>query len=247
MVEYIFAQSDGVTILLSTLLPNAKSEVNANVKIINEGIRRLVKEMQAKGLKIELSDMNTGFITTADLADGTHPRHDTYPKMATVWAASFAKVNKKGWICDPIDIGKSKEVCLPNRGPVKTSQGSGYDDGTYTHSSKPMGSTNKESYSGPKGGGSILKNFHYAQLVSLGADRGKENDELIRVLDPDQRGDLPYVSYKLNKAATYAKTWTTIHVNTECLNRGVRWGDINGDGLDDFICLNEVRIVSLKL
>lgn len=91
--------------------------------------------------------------------------------------------------------------------------------------------------------------FHFAQLVSSGGDedKGKPLDELIRILDPEDRklNNLPYMSYQINKGDGSFDAWyNAVKIvedgTPECLSRGVRFGDINGDGLDDFICINSV-------
>ncbi|KAJ4351275.1 uncharacterized protein N0V89_006614 [Didymosphaeria variabile] len=236
MVDDIWSLGDpDAVIILSTLLPQSDSHHNDYANTINTGLRSLVQTKQAAGQHIQLAEMSpinnnggaTFYMEVGDLTDGIHPRHDTYPKMAAIWTAAINRVIEKGWIKDPVDNEGSNAggVCIPAqsdfRGPIQTQRGSGADDGTYTHSSTQWSTSNHESWVGDD---SILKQFHYAQLTNPGnADRGAELDELIRVLDPDQRGDgLPY----------------EIDVKSQCLNRGVRWGDINNDGLDDFICLN---------
>ena len=234
VLEYIYKESDGVTIILSTLLPNKNNVTDGRAQIINRRYRQLVEDLSKAGRKIELADMHAKFPVDGLGGDGAHPNHEGYPKMAAIWLEAFDKVASKGWITKPIDNGDNG-VCLPNQGPVKTSEESGEDDGVYSYNGSPKGSLAKESHSS-----SILKNFHFAQLVGKSEFRGQETDELIRVLDENQRGKLPYVSYKLNNGGNLAKDWTTIDVKKHCPNAGVHWGDINGDGLDDFICISEV-------
>ena len=42
----------------------------------------------------------------------------------------------------------------------------------------------------------------------------------------------------LNDSGNIAVKGVAIDVGLKCLIRGHRWGDVNGDGLDDFICIN---------
>jgi hypothetical protein len=173
--------------------------------------------------------------------------------MAAVWAAAFKQVVAKGWIITPIDTGVTDNgECYPTadgfRGPIKTQVGSGFDDGGYVHSSVLDG---KLTYYGaaPRSLVGEWNHFHFAQLVSKGGDedRGKPLDELIRVLDVEDRtlNNLPYLSFMLNNGdGSFGPAYTPIQIvsqgTPECLSRGVRWGDVNGDGLDDFICINPV-------
>jgi hypothetical protein len=170
--------------------------------------------------------------------------------MAAVWAAAIAKAEEKGCVRHPIDTGNDGDdgdfQCANTppsperfRGPVQTQTGNGFDDGAYAHSSVGMGTVTSDLHFTSEGGASIVKQYHFAQLVNSGsAPRGGETDELIRIMNPDQRTSAePYVSFKLNQGGSLSGTCIPIDVKTQCLNRGVRWGDVNGDGLDDFICL----------
>ena len=79
LVDKLFSQIDGTTILLSTLLVNGNGQANSYVSVANEGYRRLVREYIAQGKKIALAEMNNGFITLADIgSDGTHPTNFGY-------------------------------------------------------------------------------------------------------------------------------------------------------------------------
>ena len=143
ILDDLFKNIDGVTVLLSTLLRNNNDTVNANVIEVNKQYRQLVKDNQAKGRKIELAEMNNGFIKEGDiLSDNTHPTHDGYRKMAAVWACAFDVVEKKGWITPPNKIDEQKDannMCDPDvsnfKKPVKTQKGGQkeYTDGEYKH------------------------------------------------------------------------------------------------------------------
>lgn len=90
----------------------------------------------------------------------------------------------------------------------------------------------------------MAKNYMFAQLVNGGgASRGGETDELIMVLDTDQASYLSQqglgtVNYKLN--GQFDQPWVKIENIPYCEPAGVRWGDFNNDGLDDYICLAPV-------
>lgn len=191
--------------------------------------------------------MNSGYITAGELVDGTHPGNAGYLKMAAIWSAAFKKVFTKGWIKNAIDTGHPDDgdaTCMPSpdgfRGPVKTQQGSGFDDGTYVHSSTFEGNIAGTVFNSKTTTG-IVQQFHFAQLVNInGVDRGQEVDELIQVLDLDQRDPSHgsyYMSYMVNVGGKYSLPWIPFDVGMQCLNRGVRWGDVNNDGLSDFICV----------
>ncbi|KAL1597932.1 hypothetical protein SLS60_008420 [Paraconiothyrium brasiliense] len=251
MIEEIIGASEGVVIILSTLVNNQDSKTDEYTNVANEGFRDLVLEMQGENHKIELADMNTGWITKSDHSDQTHPNGVGYEKMASVWATAFKKIESKGWLVDPIDTGNSDDSsCYPTpdgfRGPVQTQQGSGWSDGNYVHSSS-LDDTFTYFGAAPRSLVGEWNHFHFAQLVSLGGEEnnGKPLDEFIRILDPEDRklNNLPYMSYQLNRGGgTFDDAMIPVRIveggTPECLSRGVRFGDINGDGLDDFICID---------
>ena len=55
----------------------------------------VIKELQGKGKKIVLADMNNGFITTKDLVEGVHPNQEGYKKMSAVWEAAILEAREK--------------------------------------------------------------------------------------------------------------------------------------------------------
>lgn len=255
VVDKVFRESQRATVVLSTLLINkGNSDANGRVNFVNEGIRRLVYERRQQGQRIVLADMNDGkFITAGDLGDALHPTNDGYRKMAAVWDAAIGKAVQEAMVQDPEDTGipddqpgkDCPKVAGNGKGPVKMQVGSGQDDGPYRHKSTSMGVIWSEKASG-KGG--LSTGFSFAQLVNaLG------NSEPDGVLD-----DIVVFVDKLNSETGHAQaTMFTNLANGKfdsgrkisipdmgpCANDygvlGVRWGDVNGDLLDDFICIGD--------
>lgn len=237
MIDDILSQVKDVTVILSTLLPNRNSQGNTYATTINSGYRSLVSSYQSAGKKVQLADMNTGWITVSELPDGTHPIEGGYKKMAAVWDQAILAAANKNWIKDPIITAKPDESsfdCDPTPGgftqATLSQRGSGADDGTYTYQSTSMGDVASDSLH-EKGDTAttrkFVKNYHFAQLVNGGGgDRGQETDELIRVtdgIDPVADTGIPKFAFKLNNAGSYSSTWTEIDVKQFCNNRGVRW------------------------
>ncbi|KAL1612344.1 hypothetical protein SLS60_000570 [Paraconiothyrium brasiliense] len=264
MLNDIYDQSEGVTVILSTLLPNfTPGTAGGYITLANQGIRNLYNEQYALGRRIILADMDMdGYWNQAtDYSDVTHPNDAGYKKMAGIWAAAFLEVEKASFLVAPIDTGlggdDSSGECMPSSGSFASAVTSvdfdwGANDGTYSHSSTlkmtetwSVGPFNKSLLS--------YNQFHFAQLVSLEDTDLLAQDELIVILDPEQRA---YNSKKSSKALPKAyfqyrynygnseldEHWTDVDIvgqgTPECLSRGVRFGDVNGDGLDDFICVN---------
>lgn len=97
LVEKLFAEIPGTTVVLSTLLPNAVDSVDERVSGVNDKFRELVASLgsgsegvsgeeggvEREGKRIVLAEMNEGYITRDELVDdGIHPNKDGYDKMA---------------------------------------------------------------------------------------------------------------------------------------------------------------------
>jgi lysophospholipase L1-like esterase len=250
LVRYLFNQIEGVTVILSTLLASLDADANANVVMVNAGYRAVAARLAAEGKKVVLAEMDNGFIEpnlATDMHDHIHPNERGAAKMAAVWDQAIAKAEQLGFLTPPVDTGVPDiggtvcDVALGGgRGPVKTQSGSGQNDGPYVHESQNNGVLFSYLDFGPK---PLHDNFHFAQLVNLGgADIGGAIDELILVLDDEDRVNdtsLPNFTFWLNDGGHMLPTPIPFDPGLKCLNRGVRWGDINGDGLDDFICINK--------
>lgn len=95
LIEKLFSSIEGTTIILSTLLPNAKQP--EKVESINEQLRNLVAYRRARNNRIVLADMSH-FIKVDELADKIHPDDAGYEKMASVWWAAFQEAQKEGML-----------------------------------------------------------------------------------------------------------------------------------------------------
>ncbi|KAJ0109024.1 hypothetical protein J7T55_002216 [Diaporthe amygdali] len=61
-------------------------------------------------------------------------------------------------------------------------------------------------------------------------------DDIIQI-GGNVAGGRSYSVYRNRGAATWDATPTTFTIPDACIARGVRWADMNGDGLDDFVCI----------
>ncbi|KAJ5586528.1 CAZyme family CE3 [Penicillium hetheringtonii] len=92
LIERLFDNIQGTTIILSTLLPNGKAP--EKVESINEQYRSLVAYRRDRKERIVLADMSK-FITVDELVDKIHPDDAGYEKMASVWWAAFQEAEKE--------------------------------------------------------------------------------------------------------------------------------------------------------
>jgi lysophospholipase L1-like esterase len=243
MIENIYSLTPNVTIILATLPPTRDAGNEPYIQTANTGFKELAQDLQREGRRIELVDMYTTWLQPQDYSDTIHFKPPGYAKLAALFAEGFSRVESKGWLTAPVDTGIPDNAgCYPSPGgfygPIQTQQGSGQDDGEYTYFSVLESSQDfmyKES--APR---ALLGHFHFANLTRLQAG-SQPSDDLVRVLDPEDRKaiGLPFVSYYPNRGnANFDKTAVTVEVHQECPSGDVRWGDVNGDGLDDFICLD---------
>ncbi|KAI1129345.1 carbohydrate esterase family 3 protein [Nemania abortiva] len=256
LVRECFDLSPGVVVVLSTLLPNKNAP--ENVKTINGLYRNVVIDLLDEGLKIQLADMDDGFITPDLLiSDGTHPTIEGQRRMAAVWAQAIHEVDQKGdWLQEPSsDVGFSDKgggsTCEkvynsgaqdPRNGMqvLRGTSGEIKDDGNYIHRSEPRGEVwrqniYKHSGNGPPG-------VYSAQVVNLGgADRGGERDDIILVNENVNS----QVNIYLNRGDGVFEFVSGSAVEGNCINRGKSSFTFlppatcrNNDGLDDFICID---------
>jgi lysophospholipase L1-like esterase len=250
LLERVFAEVKDTTVILATLPPTLDPSNEPYFNMANSGYKDLARELREQGRKIELADMYTTWLLPEDYSDSIHFKSSGYTKLAAMFAKAFSNVEAKGWLTPPLDTGiPDNSGCYPSqsgfRGPVLTQRGSGHDDGDFTYSSKLE---NSKDFSYAEAAPlALLAHFHFANIIKL-PDEYHPWDELIRVLDQeDRRADnLPFVSYFTNKGhGNFDKVSTTIEVGQECSSQDVRLADFNGDGLDDFICLDGVSRVQL--
>jgi lysophospholipase L1-like esterase len=248
LLNYLYSQVDGVTIILSTLLPYLEDTPNRNVNIINPGYRDLYQRFRQAGKKIGLAELNNGLLdTSTDYHDHIHPNEKGAAKVAAVWAKAIAEVEQAGFLTEPINTGQPDNSTAQcdvergqGRGPVRTQQGWGEDDGPYVHRQDRTIGGSLESPLAPNGFFSVGTKVSFAQLVNLGgADPGGEFDELIYCYDLGTDDDPTFGNCLmiLNDGGDLSGKEIVIDVGLKCLTRGQRWGDVNGDGLDDFICI----------
>jgi hypothetical protein len=242
MINYIFDTVPNVCVLLSTLIPNKLHGVN--VVLINSQDRVLAQKQTSSGKDLVLVDFDFGdWITTADLADTTHPNDSGYRKMAARWHQAINQAESNGWLSSP-----SNDVAFSDAAGGSTtcdkSFGSGdadprgrtqilkalspriIDDGQYKHSSQAMGKIHGGFYTGDD-------TVWFAQLASNGAERGGERDDWVF----SQGVGAIYYRENLGSGTFGDKTHVPSLSSMECEQVGIRWGDVNNDGLDDFICI----------
>ncbi|KAL0942042.1 gdsl-like lipase acylhydrolase [Colletotrichum truncatum] len=103
MINKIYEQSPGSTVILTSILANKVPEQDACRVKINEQYNTLAAQFQQSGAKFALVDMRSPDAPTLnDLNDTRHPNDGGYVKMANVWAKGIQEVMSKGFITAPL-------------------------------------------------------------------------------------------------------------------------------------------------
>ncbi|KAI1841397.1 hypothetical protein JX266_012408 [Neoarthrinium moseri] len=238
---------DRTTVILSTLIPNFDSNIryceddfNAPGGGINNQYRLLASAMRAEGKRVVLAEMNpvsphpgNGWITRSDMSDNTHPNDAGFQKMAYVYWSAIEVAMNEGKLQAPydVDLGTAKPGCEKKWGDGVyagglTQQGSGYDDGIYYHESlgKDIVLTITSDWDRDQ--------WRFARLFSTA------RDDLVGWFEKSP-GVAAYGVWKNNgdyNTAVFDKI-ADMTVDDNCIPRGVRFIDVNGDGLDDFVCI----------
>ncbi|KAF1817154.1 hypothetical protein P152DRAFT_9677 [Eremomyces bilateralis CBS 781.70] len=255
VLDHLYNKVDNVTIILSTLVPRL-DESAADTSSISAQYRTLASNYAAAGRKIILAELGSGlFDSSTDYYDKIHPNDKGAAKVAAVWDQAILEAEDRNFITEAIDTGipdisngedsGGQGTCAVVRGglrgPVKTQSGWGYNDGTYAHKD--------DSTVGPIDlGHTVIGDIEpgtggiwFAQLVNPGnADFGDYLDELVYCTDTGP-GQVPGPCLMWeNSDGNYNKIDAKrLDIGLKCLARGIRFGDVNGDGLDDAICINQ--------
>jgi hypothetical protein len=105
LLDYLYDNSPDVTIIVSTLLPNADVFGNYYVDVLNKRIRNIAIAMR-RTRKMVLAEMAENYISLDELVDGTHPSAEGYAKMAAVWSLAIDQARMDNMITSPHDNGR---------------------------------------------------------------------------------------------------------------------------------------------
>ncbi|ETS79802.1 hypothetical protein PFICI_07331 [Pestalotiopsis fici W106-1] len=249
LIEQIFATPglEKTTIILGTLIPNFDNNIryceddsNAPGGGVNAQYRALASALRVEGKKVVLAEMNpvaphpgNGWITRDDMSDNTHPNDAGFKKMAYVYWSAIEVAKNEGKLEAPndVDFSVAKPGCEKKAGDGVyagglTQQGSGVDDGIYYHESVPKDIVLTIS------SGWDRNQWRFARLFS------RAKDDLVGWFEQSP-SVAAYGVWKNNgdyNTARFDKI-ADMTVDDNCIPRGVRFIDINGDGLDDFVCI----------
>ncbi|KAL3459687.1 hypothetical protein BJX64DRAFT_279058 [Aspergillus heterothallicus] len=227
-------------IILSTLISSGKENGKKHNPTINGYYRELVTELHADHC-IYLAEMDPptgpakGWIGLDDMiTDGVHPNNEGYRKMAYIFWQAILQANKDGMIKPYAAIneehldykGCNKEYGSGDYAGL-TQQGSGWDDGIYYHESHSKGVIWKFESDHDRG------QFFFAGLW------GQRYDDLVAWFD---KGDAPHgnlFAVWRNMGDGQFKKIADLDPDLKCKPEGVVFVDMNSDGLDDLVCIDD--------
>ncbi|KAI3398912.1 hypothetical protein diail_8235 [Diaporthe ilicicola] len=239
LLDNLMSDVPGTTVIVSTLIPGTDPDVERYRAEVNRQYRSLVSDRRARGQKVVLAEMDgvAGYfdtrVGTGDYFDETHPNDKGYAKMAAIWRQALSTAESEGKLTAPAaapgvdDSGDN--TCEKQYGGSEatrryTQSGSGWDDGIYVHSSSAQGIRHTVS-------STEETSFWFATVATRNG-----LDDIIQI-GGTVSGGQSYSVYRNRGAATWESTPTIFTIPDACIARGVRWADMNGDGLDDFVCI----------
>ncbi|GES66464.1 esterase [Aspergillus terreus] len=253
LIETLIGAPDmaNTLIVLSTLIPSGSTSLEANRPSVNAQFRELVLDMrETQNVSIVLADMdppapspgNSWIAYPDNFADNKHPNDYGYSQMADIWYNAIYNAAVAELIVKPADFDiPSTGTCDKEYGSGVyaggfTQQGSGEDDGIYRHDSEYSGAL--FTVRAGKGAADPYTDddelyFFFGRLYT------REYDDMIIFQKDNDSGTVTFVSYT-NNVHTEEQGFTkggTFSTHNNCNPGGVHFIDVNGDGLDDYICI----------
>ena len=132
LINRMFQQSPGVTIVLTTILVNPNKNQDACRVNINQQYQTIAQDFQRQGARFVLVDMRgPDGPTVNDLADGRHPNDNGYTKMAAVWAKGIQQAQTSNFLRAAVDVSSESQV------PAQLNTDATYGSKNATKTNKP--------------------------------------------------------------------------------------------------------------
>nr|WTA65562.1 FG-GAP-like repeat-containing protein [Micromonospora sp. NBC_00855] len=211
------------TVLVAKLVPAFNTGANNNVQRYNAAIPGVVDRFRAAGKRVRLVDM--GAVTRADLTDTVHPNAEGYRKMADAFLGAVRSARAENLIEDP--VGASPVACGGEVSKVPDSV---------------SGDTSAQG-----------EGWRWQGVVASGVGANRDRVQFADV-DGDGLDDYLVLDDQARvKAWTNAHTlgggfgWRgrdTIATGVGAVPENVRFADVDGDGLDDYLVVDGTGRVS---
>ncbi|MER5458655.1 FG-GAP-like repeat-containing protein [Micromonospora sp. NPDC002389] len=211
------------TLLVAQLVPAYNAGTNSQVQAYNRAIPGIVAKHAAAGKRVRVVDMSA--VTRDDLTDSVHPNADGYRKMADAFLGAVRAARAAGTIVDP--VGGRADACAGEVGKAPDSISDG---------STASGTGWRWEGIVAPGVGAPRNRVQFADVDGDGLDDYLVLDDQARV-----------------KAWTNAHTlgggygWKyrgTVATGVGAVPENVRFADVDGDALDDYLVVDGTGRVS---
>ncbi|MGJ6964667.1 GDSL-type esterase/lipase family protein [Streptosporangium sp. G11] len=220
LIDQVLGHAPEATVLVATLVPATKAGLQPRIDAFNAKLPGIVEQRQKQGKHVRLVDMRA--VTPADLAQPAHPGDNGYRKMADAFHLEIGKAMLDGWITDPAPTVPGSLPGTPGSLPVQCANpdqskaGPGWRSlGVIaTGMSTPAGRTDLVELNGDNRG-------DYVRITADGAVRGAYNT-------PGEPGQPDWVD--------------AVSIGPDpdpAAGDKVRFADMNGDGLDDYLMVGD--------
>ncbi|WSX96080.1 NPP1 family protein [Streptomyces goshikiensis] len=208
LIDQVLADSPGATVLVATLIPSVKAGMQPKIDAFNAALPGVVAQRAGQGKHVLLVGM--GAVTPSDLAETSHPNDTGYRKMAKAYFTGITTAHQRGWIRTPDGAEGDPKTCGVDSA---ADLGKGW---------KPMGVI-APGMGGPAG---------RIDLVQLNGDHRADYVKIF----PDGS-----VRAALNTLGADGRIhWVDQGIIAPGVGQpgdSVRFADMNGDGLDDYLVL----------
>lgn len=210
LIDQVLADSPGVTVVVAKLIPSVKTGMQPKIDAFNAALPGVVAQRTGQGKHVLLVDMKG--VTPSDLADTSHPNDDGYREMAKSFFSGITTAYYRGWLRAPDSAEGDPKTCT---GEAQGDLGRGW---------RPMGVI-APGMGGPDG---------RIDLVELNGDHRADYVKIF----PDGS-----VRAALNTQGADGRIhWVDQGIIAPGVGQpgdSVRFADMNGDGLDDYLILGE--------
>ncbi|KAF7562544.1 hypothetical protein G7046_g1583 [Stylonectria norvegica] len=234
MIDKILSYSPKAAIFVAQIIPSSTAAYQTRIEAFNEAIPSLVKDYVSDGKKVTMVQMNEA-VSVSDLSDNLHPKDQGYTKMANAWYKAIIEADKKGWIVAasaPTEGGNCN--ALPTWAtPITMADGSkeAYSDGDFSPAWNKIGTIAEATDLGNQCVGTYLR------FMDIDGDGAKD----IACVDKEN-SDVWVQRTILDDDGNVSGKWRYTGKVSSGLDKkgsGVLFADLNGDGKDDFIYVNE--------
>ncbi|MFG2714199.1 FG-GAP-like repeat-containing protein [Streptomyces goshikiensis] len=206
LIDQVLADSPGATVLVATLIPSVKAGMQPKIDAFNAALPGVVAQRAGQGKHVLLVGM--GAVTPSDLAETSHPNDTAYRKTAKAFFTGITTAHQRGWIRTPDGAEGDPKTCGVDSA---ADLGKGW---------KPMGVI-APGMGGPAG---------RIDLVQLNGDHRADYVKIF----PDGS-----VRAALNTLGADGRIhWVDQGIIAPGVGQpgdSVRFADMNGDGLDDYL------------